>query len=76
MKQVPVTLPEVGLFAATRGMIAAGAALLLSDRIAEQKRKTIAVPLIAIGALSTIPFAIDFFHKAKGKTHLETWEGH
>jgi hypothetical protein len=58
MRQTTMSIPEVGLMAATRGMLGAGAALLLADRVAKDKRKVIGWPLLAIGALSTIPLAM------------------
>jgi hypothetical protein len=65
MKQATLTIPEIGLIAATRGMLAAGAALMLADRIPKERRKFIALPLLAIGVLSTLPLAIDVIRKVK-----------
>jgi hypothetical protein len=41
MKTSELTLPEVGLIAATRGMLGAGIALLLADKLNEDQRKAI-----------------------------------
>jgi len=60
--KVSISYPELGLFAATRGMIGAGIGLLLSNSISRQKRKAIGLPLFIIGALSTIPIARRLFH--------------
>lgn len=65
MKQATLPLPEIGLIVATRGMLAAGAALMLADRIPKERRKMIALPLMAIGILSTVPLAMDVFKKVK-----------
>lgn len=46
-------------------MLAAGAALMLADRIPKERRKMIALPLIAVGVISTVPLAIDVLRKVK-----------
>ena len=61
--KVSISYPELGLLAATRGMIGVGVGLLLSNAISRQKRKAIGLPLFIIGALSTIPIARHIFHK-------------
>jgi hypothetical protein len=60
---ISVSLPELGLFAVTRGMIGAGIGLLLANRISRGKRRAIGLPLFIIGALSTIPIAMHIFGK-------------
>jgi hypothetical protein len=65
MRQATLPVPEIGIIAATRGMLGAGVALLLADRLPESNRKKIGWPLLAIGALSTIPLAIDLVRKVK-----------
>lgn len=65
MKKVELTLPEVGLIASTRGMLGAGVALLLSGKLSEDQRKTVGWTLLLIGALSTIPLAIDILSKRR-----------
>ena len=63
MKTSELTLPEVGLIAATRGMLGAGIGLLLADKLNEGQRKTIGWTLFAMGAISTIPLALDVLSK-------------
>ncbi len=63
MKEVKVPLPELGLLAATRGMIGAGAAFLLAGKLSNEKRKAIGVPLLLLGAASTIPIAMHLYKK-------------
>jgi len=58
-----LTLPEVGLIAATRGMAGAGIALLVADRLNEAQRKVIGWTLFLMGAISTIPLVIDVISK-------------
>jgi hypothetical protein len=40
-------------------MLGAGVGLLLADRLSDRQRTTVGRILFAIGALSTIPLAID-----------------
>jgi hypothetical protein len=63
MKKAELTLPEIALIAGTRGMLGAGAGLLLADRLNDDQRKAIGWTLLAIGAISTIPLAIEVFSK-------------
>ena len=59
MKSANLALPEVGLIAATRGMLGAGIALLLADKLNEDQRKAIGWTLFVMAATSTIPLIID-----------------
>ncbi len=65
MKKSALTLPEIMLIAGTRVMLGVGAGLLLADVIKEDKRKKIGWKLFSIGAVSTIPLALDVFSKRK-----------
>ena len=58
-----LSLPELALIAATRGMLGAGAGLLLAESLPEKKRKSVGWTLLTIGVLSTVPLAIDVFSK-------------
>jgi hypothetical protein len=60
-----VSLRELLLFGATRGMIGAGIGLLLANRMSSGKRKAVGLPLFIAGALSTIPIAMHIFGKEK-----------
>jgi len=61
MKTYQVTVPEIGLVAATRGVAGAGAGLLLANFLRPDTRRTLGWSLLAIGALSTIPIAMALF---------------
>jgi hypothetical protein len=65
MKKAELALPEIMLIAGTRVMAGAGCALLLADKLKDDKRKMIGWTLFLIGALSTIPLALDVFSKRK-----------
>jgi hypothetical protein len=58
-------LPELGLIAGTRGMLGAGIALLLADKLDDQQRKGVGWTLVAIGALTTIPLAMIVFGRRR-----------
>ncbi len=63
MKTIRLTLPELALVAATRGMLGAGVALLLSERLSPDQRKAVGWPLFLVGALSSIPLGIEVVGK-------------
>jgi len=58
-----LTIPEIAVFAATRGAIGFGAGLLLADKFRQAKRKTLGWSLFLSGLASTIPIAWHIFHK-------------
>lgn len=58
-----VTLPELALVAGTRVMLGAGLGLLLAGCINEDQRRTAGWTLFAVGALSTIPLAVEILDK-------------
>jgi len=57
MREHRVTLPEIALIGGTRAMIGLGVGLLISDRLDPALRRRLGLPLLALGALSTIPLA-------------------
>jgi len=65
VKKADLTLPEIALIAGTRGMIGAGAGLLLADRLNDDQRKAIGWTLLIIGAVSTVPLAIEVLSKRR-----------
>ncbi len=58
MKKTEIAMPLIGLIAATRGMLGAGIGFLLADKLKREKRRTLGWTLLGIGALSTIPLAL------------------
>jgi hypothetical protein len=62
MKQHEVTVPQIGLIAGTRAMLGAGIALLLSEKLSAEQRRAIGWTLVAVGALTTIPLALQLFN--------------
>lgn len=63
MKKAELTLPEIALIAGTRGMLGAGVGLLLADKLNKGQRKAIGWTLLIVGAVSTIPLAIEVLNK-------------
>ncbi|MGJ7915821.1 hypothetical protein ACI48D_10135 [Massilia sp. LXY-6] len=55
MKQVSLTIPEIGLIAGTRAAGAAGLALLFSNRMSPEQRRAIGWTLFAVGVITTVP---------------------
>ena len=55
--------PWIGLIAATRGMLGAGAALLFLSDMDRDKRRKLGWTLFLTGVLSTFPLAYKVFHR-------------
>ncbi len=65
MKTAELTMAEIALIAATRGVLGAGLGLLLADRLNEDQRKAAGWAMFLIGAISTIPLVLDVFCKRR-----------
>ncbi|QYY33677.1 hypothetical protein K2O51_30995 (plasmid) [Cupriavidus pinatubonensis] len=63
MKQVSLTIPEIGLIAGTRAAGAAGLALLLSDRMNPDQRRAVGWTLLAVGVITTVPLVAQLLGK-------------
>ena len=63
MGKLEVTLPELVLIGGTRAMFGAGAALLLADKLNDDQRKAAGWTLLLVGAISTIPLALEIFRR-------------
>ena len=66
-----VALWELGLIAATRGIIGFGAGLLIADKLKKPKRKTVGWSLFLTGLASTIPIALHVFGHKRAETQAE-----
>jgi len=77
MKKRGLTFPELGLIASTRGMLGAGLALLVGDRLDRRTRRTIGWTLFLVGALSSVPILVNVLSKPglSGGGRAETDEG-
>ncbi|MEN3334229.1 MAG: hypothetical protein V7641_3594 [Blastocatellia bacterium] len=65
MKERRLTLPEIGLIGGTRALLGAGIALLLADKLNNDQRKAVGWTLFLVGAISTIPLAVNVLGRAK-----------
>lgn len=61
MKKVEPTVPDIALIAGTRVMLGAGLGLLLADKFPKDQRKAMGWTLTLIGAVTTIPLAVNLF---------------
>jgi hypothetical protein len=63
MYETKITLPELGLVGGTRAVLGLGLGLLLAGRLSDEQRRAAGWSLFLVGALSTIPLAIDVLAK-------------
>ena len=63
MYETKITLPELGLVGGTRAVLGLGLGLLLAGRLSDEQRRAAGWSLFLVGALSTIPLAIDVLGK-------------
>lgn len=61
MRETRITFPELGLVAGTRAAAGVGIGLLLADRLSPEQRKAVGWTLLLVGALTTIPLAMEVF---------------
>ena len=59
LKERKVTVPELVLIGGTRVAIGVGVGLLLKDKLNKDQRKAAGLALVIVGALSTIPLALE-----------------
>ena len=70
MHNPELTFPEVLFIVGTRAALAAGVALLVSDRFSRSQRRSIGTALLAVGAVTTIPAAMALFGRRSGEPML------
>ena len=64
MREVQVTLPELGLLVGTRAAPCAWLGLLLADCLPESQRKAVGWTLLLVGAFTTVTLAFEVLGKA------------
>jgi hypothetical protein len=74
MRETHLTLPELALIAGTRAALGAGVALLLGDRLAPGERRALGWGLFLLGAVTTIPLAVEVFGKSRPMLAGGRWE--
>jgi hypothetical protein len=65
MKKAELSLPQIALVAGTRGMLGAGAGLLMADKVRKDQRKAVGWTLLITGVLISIPLAFEIFRKRR-----------
>jgi hypothetical protein len=61
MKTKELTVPDIGMIAATRGMLGAGVALLFSERLSQEQRRAVGWTLFLVGVVTTFPLLVKVF---------------
>jgi len=61
MRDPDLSFPELMFIVGTRAALAAGVALLCSDRLSRSQRRSIGAALVAMGVATTIPAALALF---------------
>ena len=70
MKTLALNLPTFGFVVATRAMLGVGIGLLLSERLTAERRRTVGLTLVTIGAATTVP-AIAAVLRARNQQKLD-----
>ncbi len=63
MYETRISLPQLGLVGGTRAVLGLGLGLLLAGRMTEDQRRAVGWSLFLVGALSTIPLAVEVLGK-------------
>jgi hypothetical protein len=66
MQERVLTIPELILIAGTRVAFGIGIGLLLADKLTDNERKAAGWALVGVGALSTVPLAMNVLGKPDG----------
>ena len=66
MKEISLTVPKLAAIAGTRAALGAVIALLLSDHLEAQQRRSLGWTLFMVGVVSTVPLVAEVFGKALG----------
>jgi hypothetical protein len=75
VKTYKVTVPEIGIVAATRGMLGAGIGLIASNHMRPEARRSVGWTLLAVGALTTIPIVMALLgHREEGDSSAKAHE--
>ncbi len=73
MRHTQISFPELALIAGTRAIAGAGIGLLLADRLPEKQRKAVGWTLFLVGAVVTIPLAIEVLGNSF-PSRMSEWE--
>ena len=70
MRDPTLSFPEFMFIVGTRAALAAGVALLVSDRLSRSQRRSIGPALLAVGAVTTVPAAMALFGRRSEEVML------
>lgn len=72
-RRLELTIPELGFVAITRGLGGAGIGLLLAGKLQSDARRKLGWMLLAFGALTTVPIALEVIRRrARGTRATES----
>ncbi len=63
LKERKVTIPELMLIGGTRVALGLGIGLLIKDKLNKDQRQAAGLALVIVGAVTTIPLAIEVLSK-------------
>jgi hypothetical protein len=66
MQEKVLTIPELILIAGTRVALGVGIGLLVADKLTDHERKGAGWALVVVGALSTVPIAMNVLGQSDG----------
>jgi hypothetical protein len=61
MRELKMSVPELFMIAATRGLLGVGVGLLVASKLDASRRTAVGTTLAIVGALATIPLALEVF---------------
>jgi hypothetical protein len=70
MREITLTLPEIGMINSTRFIIGTGVGMLLAGAMDDSARRAVGIALLAVGTLVSIPMAVSFLGKLRGRQSL------
>lgn len=70
MNNLVLNFPTFGFVVATRAALGVGIGLLLSDRLPAERRRTLGLTLVAIGAATTLPAAVAVIRGRRASAQL------
>jgi putative Mn2+ efflux pump MntP len=70
MRLNSLTIPEIGFIAITRVALGVGIGLLLGGWLNREQRKGAGLALVAVGAVTTIPIAMEIRAKERAEAPL------
>ena len=65
MREVRLPVAQLGLIAVTRVLLGVGIGLLVARRLGRSAQRRVGGSLVAIGAVSTVPLALDVLSRSR-----------